>query len=154
MAPGFDINVHLRSLNQRGIDCDSYCERIIHRSAGRAEFRRKTDQVFCNSVDEIIDLAMRASKLVKILLGQQGLVRNIETNHGQWPPGLKHDLSSFGIVVDVGFSRGIHVPAGNTAAHEDDFLHQRNNLWVLLDRDRTVSQWTNGNKGEDRKSVV
>src|SRR6267154_3646460 len=43
LAPGFDINAQLRSLDQRGIACDTYCERIIHRSAGRAEFRGKID---------------------------------------------------------------------------------------------------------------
>src|SRR5262244_1207325 len=34
LAPSFDVHVHLRSLDQRGIDCDSDRERIIHGSAG------------------------------------------------------------------------------------------------------------------------
>src|SRR5207302_9725642 len=81
-----------------------------------------------------------------MLLSQQSLIGNIETDHGQWPSGLKHDLSSFGIVVDVGLRCGIYVSAGNTATHEDDFPYQRNNRRVLLDGERDIGQWTNGNQ--------
>ncbi len=66
----------------------------------------------------------------------------IVTGHPAW----KDDLRGFGIVVDVGFGGSVDVAAGDRAAHEDDFLHERNDGWIFFDRERNVGERADGHE--------
>ena len=56
------------------------------------------------------------------------------------PARLENDLGGFGIVVDVGFGRGVDVAAGDRASHEDDFFDQGNDGGIFENGQRDVGQ--------------
>ena len=84
------------------------------------------------------------AELVEIFRREQRLVADFEADHGHRPACLEDDLRRFGIVIDVGFGGGVDVAAGDRAAHEDDFLHERNDGRILFDRERDIGERADG----------
>src|SRR6266850_96565 len=75
-----------------------------------------------------------------MLAAKERLVSNVETDHGQRPARLKNNLGGFGVVVDIRFGRGVDVTALDGAAHEDDFLDERDDGGIFLNRERDVGE--------------
>src|SRR6266852_6622062 len=120
---------------------------IIHRRAVAAEFFRELDEELRHAVDEVVYRAVSAGKLLKMFAAEEGLVADIETDHGERPAGLKNDLGRFGIVIDIRFRGSVNVSAFDGAAHEDDFLDEWDDGGIFLDRERDVGKGADGDQG-------
>src|SRR6185369_2016352 len=77
LAPCLNIHVHFGSFHERGIDCNAHCQRIVHRSAGLTEFRRKTHKVLSHGMNEVVHRSVSLAQLIKIFWAKQGLVADI-----------------------------------------------------------------------------
>ncbi len=69
-------------------------------------------------------------------------------------PAWKTICGGFGIVVDVGFGGGVHVAAGNRAAHDHDFFHQRNDRRVFQQGEGDVGERADGDEGDLVRRLV
>src|ERR1700691_4781619 len=137
----FDVHVHWLRRDDGRIDGGADGERVVHRrTSARAVFGFLTDQESENLHGEVVFGAVSFRKLIEMRLVVESFIADIEADHGQAPAGVEDDLRGFGIVVDVGFGRGVHVAAGNRAAHDYDFLHQRNDGRVFQQGESDVGE--------------
>src|SRR5437879_5125636 len=81
-----------------------------------------------------------------MLAGHQGSLADIRTDHGHDPSSVKDDRRRFGVAVDVGFRGSVYVSAGDRSAHDHNVFYQRDNRWILRDRQSNIRKWTDGNQ--------
>src|SRR5882724_4880590 len=81
-----------------------------------------------------------------MLAAEEGLVTDVETDHGEWPAGLKDDLGGLGIVIDVCFGCSVDVSAFDGPAHENDFLDERYDGGIFLYCERDIGEWADGDE--------
>src|SRR5215813_1156334 len=79
---------------------------------------------------------------------EKSFVTDVESDHGERPASLKDDLRGFGVGVNVGFGRGVDVAALDGAAHENDFLDERNDGWIFFDSKSDIGKRANGYEGD------
>jgi hypothetical protein len=152
---GFDLDVHERRGNERCIHCDAHGERIVHgRAFGVAVFFGKGHEKIADAVYEVVHRAMSSGEMVEVLAGEKRFVANVEADHGERPAGLEDDLRGFGIVVDIGFGGRVHVAALEGAAHENDFLDERNDGWIFLEGERDIGERADGNERDFMRHSV
>ena len=140
LAAGFHIDMHGLRFDEGWIDRDRNRGGIIHGRAGRPELRRQVHQILQNRRNEIVNRAVGLGEFVEVVTGEERFVANLESHHRQRPSCLKDDLCGFRIVIDVGFSGGIHVAPADGAAHQNDFLHQRDDGRIFLDGEGDVRE--------------
>src|SRR6184192_3977796 len=148
LAPGFDIHVHSGRFHQSGIDGYANGEGVVHRRAGKIELGGEGDQIFGDGIDEIIHRAVGLAEFVELLWAEKSFVADVESDHGHGPAGLEDDLGGFGVVVDIGFSGGVHVAPGDRTTHEDDFLYQRNDRRIFFDGQRNIGERADGDESD------
>ena len=63
----------------------------------------------------------RLAPAARVLVGEQGLQRHVEADHGGADAGAEHRVGGVGVLTDIGLGPGIDIPGdGQGPAHEDD----------------------------------
>jgi hypothetical protein len=86
--------------------------------------------------------------------GGQGLVGDVEGHDHQRHAGFEHDISGFGVDVDVELGRGGDVAALETAAaHQDDLGHAGDDVGGALEGGGDVGEGAEGAEGDQACGV-